>query len=142
MIEYCWIITLLQIKTLHRFGFRKQPCPQRVLHHIDSNIVGEQLFPNMPDNVCLANLAGAIYQKNLRRTRLQVLLSAQFDFVIKHTNSPNQELLCRGCFLPPNTYDCGSFVVNGTAVVGKEQNNPYNRCKSTQKGADSYEISI
>ena len=40
----------------------------------------------------------------------------------------NQELLCRGWFLPPNTYDCGSFVVNGTAVVGKEQNNPYNRC--------------
>ena len=54
----------------------------------------------------------------------------------------NQELLCKGWFLPPNTYDCGSFVVNGTAVVGKEQNNPYNRCKSTQKGADFYEISI
>ena len=54
----------------------------------------------------------------------------------------NQELLCKGWFLPPNTYDCGSFVVNGTAVVGKEQNNPYNRCKSTQKGANSYEISI
>ena len=32
----------------------------------------------------------------------------------------NQELLCRGWVLPPNTYDCGSFVVNGTAVVGKE----------------------
>ena len=32
----------------------------------------------------------------------------------------NQELLCRGWFLQPNTYDCGSFVVNGTAVVGKE----------------------
>ena len=54
----------------------------------------------------------------------------------------NQELLCRGWFLPPNTYDCGSFVVNGTAVVGKEPKKPYNRCKSTQKGADSYEISI
>ena len=54
----------------------------------------------------------------------------------------NQELLCRGWFLPPNTYDCGSFVVNGTAVVGKEQNNPYNRCKSTQKGADLYENDI
>ena len=38
----------------------------------------------------------------------------------------NQELLCKGWFLPPNTYDCGSFVVNGTAVVGKEQNIPYN----------------
>ena len=32
----------------------------------------------------------------------------------------NQKLLCKGWFLPPNTYDCGSFVVNGTAVVGKE----------------------
>ena len=31
-----------------------------------------------------------------------------------------EELICKGWFLPPNTYDCGSFVVNGTAVVGKE----------------------
>ncbi|MCR0206767.1 hypothetical protein MKC66_18805 [[Clostridium] innocuum] len=31
-----------------------------------------------------------------------------------------QELICRGWFLPPNTYDCGSFVVNRKAVVGKE----------------------
>ena len=54
----------------------------------------------------------------------------------------NQELICKGWFLPSNTYDCGSFVVNGTAVVGKEQNNSYNRCKSTRKGADFYEISI
>ena len=38
----------------------------------------------------------------------------------KKANMPTQELLCRGWFLPPNTYDCGSFVVNGTAVVGKE----------------------
>ena len=53
-----------------------------------------------------------------------------------------QELLCRGWFLPPNTYDCGSLVVNGTAVVGKESKKPYNRCKSTQKGSNSYEISI
>lgn len=54
----------------------------------------------------------------------------------------NQELLCRGWFLPPNTYDCGSFVVNGTAVVGKEPKKPYNRWKSTQKGADLYENDI
>ena len=54
----------------------------------------------------------------------------------------SQELLCRGWFLPPNTYDCGSFVVNGTAVVGKEKKSPYNRWKSTQKGANFYEISI
>lgn len=24
----------------------------------------------------------------------------------------SQELICKGWFLPPNTYDCGSFVVN------------------------------
>ena len=54
----------------------------------------------------------------------------------------NQELICRGWFLPPNTYDCGSFVVNGTAVVGKESKKSYNRWKSTQKGADLYEIDI
>ena len=37
-----------------------------------------------------------------------------------------QELICKGWFLPPNTYDCGSFVVNRKAVIGKElksQNN-------------------
>ena len=54
----------------------------------------------------------------------------------------NQELLCRGWFLPPNTYDCGSFVVNGTAVVGKEKESPCTRWESTQKGAELYEISI
>lgn len=54
----------------------------------------------------------------------------------------HQELICKGWFLPPNTYDCGSFVVNGTAVVGKEFEKPYNRWKSTQKGAELYEISI
>ena len=36
----------------------------------------------------------------------------------------NQELLCKGWFHPPNTYDCGSFVVNGKAVIGKEKKNP------------------
>ena len=32
----------------------------------------------------------------------------------------NQELIYKGWFLPPNTYDCGSFVVNRKAVVGKK----------------------
>ena len=35
------------------------------------------------------------------------------DGTDKESNSiSNQELLCKGWFLPPNTYDCGSFVVN------------------------------
>ena len=61
-------------------------------------------------------------------------------------NIPAQVFMVTLPALPiPDVYkrqDCGSFVVNGTAVVGKEQNNPYNRWKSTQKGAKSYEISI
>ena len=69
-------------------------------------------------------------------------LSQEDDHAGDSNSIVNQELLCRGWFLPPNTYDCGSFVVNGTAVVGKEPKKPYNRCKSTQKGAELYEISI
>ena len=75
-------------------------------------------------------------------TALYERLSRDDDNAGESNSIVHQELLCRGWFLPPNTYDCGSFVVNGTAVVGKEQNNPYNRCKSTQKGAELYEISI
>ena len=55
-----------------------------------------------------------------------VIYSRKSKFTGKGESIENQELLCKGWFLPPNTYDCGSFVVNGTAVVGKEQNNPYN----------------
>ena len=77
-----------------------------------------------------------------RITALYERLSRDDELAGDSNSIVNQELLCRGWFLPPNTYDCGSFVVNGTAVVGKEPKKPYNRCKSTQKGADSYEISI
>ena len=81
-------------------------------------------------------------QPNQKITALYCRLSRDDNLEGDSNSIQNQELICKGWFLPPNTYDCGSFVVNGTAVVGKEQNNPYNRCKSTQKGADSYEISI
>ena len=78
----------------------------------------------------------------IRKTALYCRLS-QDDGIEGDSNSiQNQELICKGWFLPSNTYDCGSFVVNGTAVVGKEPEKPYNRRQSTQKGADSYEISI
>ena len=79
---------------------------------------------------------------NQKKTALYCRLS-QDDGLDGDSNSiQSQELICKGWFLPPNTYDCGSFVVNGTAVVGKEPKKPYNRCKSTQKGAELYEISI
>ena len=75
-------------------------------------------------------------------TALYARLS-QEDALDGESNSiANQELLCKGWFLPPNTYDCGSFVVNETAVVGKEQKSPITATNSTQKGAVAYEISI
>ena len=79
---------------------------------------------------------------NEKWTALYVRLSRDDENEGDSNSIAHQELLCRGWFLPPNTYDCGSFVVNGTAVVGKEPKKPYNRCKSTQKGAELYEISI
>ena len=83
-----------------------------------------------------------MYGATDKMTALYCRLSQEDDRAGESLSIENQELLCRGWFLPPNTYDCGSFVVNGTAVVGKEPKKPYNRCKSTQKGANSYEISI
>ena len=81
-------------------------------------------------------------QPNQKITALYCRLSRDDNLEGDSNSIQNQELICKGWFLPPNTYDCGSFVVNGTAVVGKEPKKPYNRCKSTQKGANSYEISI
>ena len=75
-------------------------------------------------------------------TALYCRLSQEDERAGESLSIENQELICKGWFIPPNTYDCGSFVVNGTAVVEKGQNNPYKRWQSTQKGADSYEISI
>ena len=59
-------------------------------------------------------------------TAIYCRLSRDDELAGENNSIVNQELLCKGWFLPPNTYDCGSFVVNETAVVGKEQNNPYN----------------
>ena len=81
-------------------------------------------------------------QTTQKITALYPRLSHEDELQGESNSISNHELLCKGWFLPPNTYDCGSFVVNGTAVVGKEPKKPYNRWKSTQKGADSYEISI
>lgn len=82
------------------------------------------------------------YNTTIYNTALYMRLSRDDENYGDSVSIETQELICKGWFLPPNTYDCGSFVVNGTAVVGKESKKPYNRCKSTQKGSNSYEISI
>ena len=53
-------------------------------------------------------------------TALYCRLSQEDERAGESLSIEHQELICKGWFLPPNTYDCGSFVVNGTAVVGKE----------------------
>ena len=75
-------------------------------------------------------------------TAIYCRLSRDDELTGESNSIVNQELLCKGWFLPPNTYDCGSFVVNETAVVGKEQKSPITATNSTQKGAVAYEISI
>ena len=46
-------------------------------------------------------------------TALYCRLSVDDDKKDMESNSiTNQELICKGWFQPPNTYDCGSFVVN------------------------------
>ena len=62
----------------------------------------------------------------LRQTTQQLItalyprLSHEDELQGESNSISNQELICKGWFLPPNTYDCGSFVVNRKAVVGKE----------------------
>ena len=57
--------------------------------------------------------------KGLQLTALYARLFKDDELKGESNSISNQELLCRGWFLPPNTYDCGSFVVNETAVIGK-----------------------
>ena len=59
--------------------------------------------------------------RNEKITPLYERLSRDDELQGESNSISNQELICKGWFLPPNTYDCGSFVVNGKAVVGKEQ---------------------
>ena len=61
------------------------------------------------------------------RIRLDGKIVGGLVLQINEETKCNQELLCKGWFQPPNTYDCGSFVVNGKAVIGKEKKIPYDR---------------
>ena len=61
------------------------------------------------------------YAEPFWKIGLYIRLSREDDNEDESESVINQELICKGWFLPSNTYDCGSFVVNETAVVGKEQ---------------------
>ena len=61
--------------------------------------------------------------RNEKITPLYERLSRDDELHGESNSISHQELICKGWFLPPNTYDCGSFVVNRKAVVGKESKN-------------------
>ena len=60
-------------------------------------------------------MATANYIKGQSETKITALYCrlSQDDGREGDSNSiSNQALICKGWFLPSNTYDCGSFVVN------------------------------
>ncbi len=75
-------------------------------------------------------------------TALYERLSRDDELQGESNSITNQVVICKGWIFPSNTYDCGSFVVNRKAVVGKEQKNLIIARNSTQKGAIAYDISI
>jgi len=50
--------------------------------------------------------------KDNRITALYERLSRDDEMQGESNSITNQALICKGWFLPSNTYDCGSFVVN------------------------------
>ena len=53
-----------------------------------------------------------MYGATDKMTALYCRLSQEDDRAGESLSIENQELICKGWFLPSNTYDCGSFVVN------------------------------
>ena len=51
-------------------------------------------------------------QTQNKKAGLYYRLSQEDERAGESLSIENQELICKGWFLPPNTYDCGSFVVN------------------------------
>ena len=51
-------------------------------------------------------------QSDNKLTALYCRLSRDDELQGDSNSIVNQELICKGWFLPSNTYDCGSFVVN------------------------------
>ena len=73
---------------------------------------------------------------NEKITALYCRLSHDDEMNGDSNSIKNQVIICKGGILPPNTYyDCGSFVVNRKAVIGKEKKSLVTAENSTQNGA-------
>ena len=48
----------------------------------------------------------------MRIKKIENKINLEDNVVAENSYKCHQELICKGWFLPSNTYDCGSFVVN------------------------------
>ncbi len=79
--------------------------------------------------------------KQQYNTALYLRLSRDDELKGESGSISTQVVICKGGILPPNTYyDCGSFVVNRKAVIGKEKKNLVTAENSLQNGAVAYII--
>ena len=75
-------------------------------------------------------------KQNNYNVGIYVRLSKDDERLGESVSIENQVVICKGGILPPNTYyDCGSFVVNGKAVIGKEKKSLVTAANSAQNGA-------
>lgn len=56
--------TYLKVEIFDRFCVCKKTCAERILDHVYFNKVFKKLFSDVMDNVRLADLTRAVYQKN------------------------------------------------------------------------------
>ena len=81
-------------------------------------------------------------QYNTKNSNKVTALYARFsrnDSDDESNSIAHQVIICKGGILPPNTYyDCGSFVVNRKAVIGKEKKSLVTAENSLQNGAVAY----
>ena len=73
-------------------------------------------------------------KQNNYNVGIYVRLSKDDERLGESVSIENQVVICKGWFLPSNTYDCGSFVVNRKAVIGKEKKS----LVTVQNGAVAY----
>ena len=69
-------------------------------------------YPVMADCPPIKEDFEMIRQSDTDITALYERLSRDDDQQGDSNSILHQELICKGWFPPPNTYDCGSFVVN------------------------------
>ena len=77
------------------------------------NVLSSELRSVIRDNVLQFYVQGnGIDAQEEGITALYERLSQEDKLDGESNSIANQELICKGWFLPSNTYDCGSLVVN------------------------------